>query len=79
MQNAKLGFKDWRFISNPCILLALAFSIQPFASKIDAETTLVDEVGAYKPENRRLTDATHLVAVLTPMPNVSAFSLKPKP
>ena len=58
------------------IALALAFSIQPFASKIDAETSLVGEVGAYKPENRRLTDATYLVAVLTPMPNVSAAMVR---
>ena len=58
------------------IVLALAFSIQPFASKIDPETTLVDEVGAYKSENRRLTDATYLVAVLTPMPNVNAAMVR---
>mgnify|MGYP001333480908 CR=1 FL=1 len=69
MKSSVLEIGAWLLVL--VIVLALAFSIQPFTSKIDAERTLVDEVGAYKPKNCRLTDATYLVAVLTPMSNVS--------
>ena len=70
MKSSVLKIGGWLLVL--IIVLVLALSIQPFPSKIDAETTLVGEVGAYEPENRRLTDASYLVAVLTQMPNVSA-------
>ena len=74
MKSSVLKIGAWLLVL--VIVLALAFSIQPFASKIDAEMTLVDVVGAYKPENRRLPDATYLVVMLTPMPNVSADTVR---
>ena len=54
------------------LLLFAAFTVQPFAPTIDAETTLVEQPGTYASEIRRLPDATYLVAVRTPMPGVSA-------
>ena len=74
MKSSVLKIGGWLLVL--IIVLVLALSIQPFPSKIDAETTLVDEAAAYKPENRRLTDATYLIAVLTQMPNVSANTVR---
>ena len=49
-----------------------ALTVQPFAPEIDAEATLIEGAGTYKPEKRRMKDATYLVAVRTLMPGVSA-------
>ena len=50
------------------LLLFAAFTVQPFAPTIDAETTLVEQPGTYASDIRRLPDATYLVAVRAPMP-----------
>ena len=58
-------------------LLALSvfisiFGLQPFQQTIDAEKALVNQSGVYSAEVRRLPDASYLVAVRTPMPEVKA-------
>ena len=54
------------------VILAAAFTIQPYAPQIDAEATLIDGPDRYQTEKKRLVDGTYLVSVRTPMPNVSA-------
>ena len=46
--------------------------LTPFKQTIDANKTLVEQTGVYANEVRRLPDATYLVAVRTPMPEVKA-------
>ena len=54
------------------VLAFVAASIQPYPPNIDAETTLIEALGHYPSEHRRLKDGTYLVAVRTPMPDVTA-------
>ena len=54
------------------VIVLSIFGLQPFKTSIDAETTLVKEIEAYKTEVRRLPDASYLVAVRTPMLDVKA-------
>ena len=46
--------------------------LKPFKQTIDAKKTLVEQTGVYVNEVRRLSDASYLVAVRTPMPKVKA-------
>ena len=46
--------------------------LKPFKQTIDANKTLVEQTGVYANEVRRLSDASYLVAVRTPMPKVKA-------
>ena len=46
--------------------------LKPLKQTIDANKTLVEQTGVYANEVRRLSDATYLVAVRTPMPGVKA-------
>jgi hypothetical protein len=46
--------------------------LKPFKQTIDANKTLVEQTGVYVNEVRRLSDASYLVAVRTPMPKVKA-------
>ena len=54
------------------LIIISIFGLQPFRQTIDTEKTLVEETGVYATEVRRLPDATYLVAVRTPMPEVKA-------
>ena len=54
------------------LIIILIFGLLPFRQTIDAEKTLVEDTGVYVTEVRRLPDATYLVAVRTPMPEVKA-------
>ena len=54
------------------LIIILIFGLLPFRQTIDAEKALVEETGVYATEVRRLPDATYLVAVRTPMPDVKA-------
>jgi len=54
------------------LIIILIFGLLPFRQTIDAEKSLVVETGVYATEVRRLPDATYLVAVRTPMPEVKA-------
>ena len=54
------------------LIIISIFGLQPFRQTIDAEKTLVEGTGVYVTEVRRLPDATYLVAVRTPMPEVKA-------
>ena len=54
------------------LIIISIFGLQPFRQTIDAEKTLVEDTGVYATEVRRLPDATYLVAVRTPMPEVKA-------
>ena len=54
------------------LIIVSIFGLQPFRQTIDAEKALVVETGVYATEVRRLPDATYLVAVRTPMPEVKA-------
>ena len=54
------------------LIIILIFGLLPFRQTIDAEKALVVETGVYATEVRRLPDATYLVAVRTPMPDVKA-------
>ena len=54
------------------LIIILIFGLLPFRQTIDAEKALVEETGVYATEVRRLPDATYLVAVRTPMPEVKA-------
>jgi len=54
------------------LIIISIFGLQPFRQTIDAEKTLVEDTGVYVTEVRRLPDATYLVAVRTPMPEVKA-------
>ena len=54
------------------LIIILIFGLLPFRQTIDAEKALVVETGVYATEVRRLPDATYLVAVRTPMPEVKA-------
>jgi len=46
--------------------------LKPFKQTVDANKTLVEQIGVYVNEVRRLSDASYLVAVRTPMPKVKA-------
>ena len=54
------------------LIIVSIFGLQPFRQTIDAEKTLIEDTGVYVTEVRRLPDATYLVAVRTPMPEVKA-------
>ena len=54
------------------LIIILIFGLLPFRQTIDADKALVVETGVYATEVRRLPDATYLVAVRTPMPEVKA-------
>ncbi len=54
------------------LIIISIFGLPPFRQTIDAEKTLVEDTGVYVTEVRRLPDATYLVAVRTPMPEVKA-------
>jgi len=54
------------------LIIISIFGLQPFRQTIDTEKTLVEDTGVYATEVRRLPDATYLVAVRTPMPEVKA-------
>jgi len=54
------------------LIIISIFGLQPFRQTIDAEKTLAEDTGVYATEVRRLPDATYLVAVRTPMPEVKA-------
>ena len=54
------------------LIIISIFGLQPFRQTMDAEKTLVEDTGVYVTEVRRLPDATYLVAVRTPMPEVKA-------
>lgn len=64
------------------ILLALllavmaGFLLQPLDAVLDAEATLTDGADRYASEIRRLPDASYLVAVRTPMPDVKAHMVR---
>ena len=64
-----------------CSLLALLvvisiFGLRPFQQTIDAEKALVKQAEVYATEIRRLPDASYLVAVRTPMPEVKVDMLR---
>ena len=54
------------------LIVVSIFGLQPFKTSIDAETALIKETESYETEVRRLTDASYLVPVRTPMPGVKA-------
>ena len=54
------------------IIIISVFGLQPFRQTIDAEKTLVEQVGLYATEVSRLPDASYLVAVRTPMLEIKA-------
>ena len=54
------------------VVVISVFGLQPFRQTIDAGKALVEETGVYATEVRRLPDASYLVAVRTPMPEVKA-------
>ena len=54
------------------VIIVSSFGFQPFKQSIDADKTLVEEMGVYANEVSRLPDATYLVAVRTSMPGVKA-------
>ncbi len=58
------------------LILLSVFGLQPFQQTIDAEEALVRQTGVYATEIRRLSDASYLVAVRTPMPEVKADMLR---
>ncbi len=63
------------FVTYSLLALFIAISVyglQPFRQTIDADKTLIEQTGVYASEVRRLPDATYLVAVRTPMPDVTA-------
>ena len=59
------------------ILIVIAkFGFQPLTISIDAQKALIEKVGVYSNEVRRLPDGTFLVAVRTFMPDVKAEMVK---
>ena len=58
------------------LILLSVFGLQPFQQTIDAEEALVKQTGVYATEIRRLSDASYLVAVRTPMLEVTADMLR---
>ncbi len=58
------------------LIIISVFGLQPFQQTIDAEKALVKQTGVYTEEIRRLPDASYLVAVRTPMPEVKAEMLR---
>ena len=58
------------------LILLSVFGLQPFQQTIDAEEALVKQTGVYANEIRRLSDASYLVAVRTPMLEVTADMLR---
>ena len=58
------------------LILISVFGLQPFQQTIDAEEALVKQTGVYANEIRRLSDASYLVAVRTPMLEVTADMLR---
>ena len=58
------------------LIIISVFGLQPFQQTIDAEKALVKQTGVYAEEIRRLPDASYLVAVRTPMPEVKVEMLR---
>ena len=58
------------------LILIAVFGLRPFQQTIDAEEALVKQTGVYANEIRRLSDASYLVAVRTPMLEVTADMLR---
>ena len=58
------------------LIIISVFGLRPFQQTIDAEKALVKQAGVYATEVRRLPDASYLVAVRTPMPEVKADMLR---
>ena len=54
------------------LIIIFVFGFKPFTSTIDPEKALINETGVYPNEIKRLSDATYLVSVRTPMPGVTA-------
>jgi hypothetical protein len=54
------------------LIIIVVFGFKPFTSTIDPEKALINETGVYPNEIKRLSDATYLVSVRTPMPGVTA-------
>ena len=58
------------------LILISVFGLRPFRQTIDAEVALIEQIGVYATEIRRLSDASYLVAVRTPMLEVKADMLR---
>ena len=58
------------------LIIISVFGLRPFQKTIDAEKALVKQAGVYATEARRLSDASYLVAVRTPMPEVKVDMLR---
>ena len=58
------------------LIIISVFGLRPFQQTIDAEKALVKQAGVYVTEVRRLPDASYLVVVRTPMPEVKADMLR---
>jgi len=58
------------------LIIISIFGLRPFQTTIDSEKALVKQVGVYATEVRRLPDASYLVAVRTPMPEVKIDMLR---
>ena len=54
------------------LIIIFVFGFKPFTSTLDPEKALINETGVYPNEIKRLSDATYLVSVRTPMPGVTA-------
>tara|TARA_B100001079_G_C16265189_1_gene449536 strand:- start:69 stop:818 length:750 start_codon:yes stop_codon:yes gene_type:complete len=58
------------------LIIISVFGLRPCQQNIDAEKTLVKQAEVYATEIRRLPDASYLVAVRTPMPEVKSDMLR---
>jgi len=58
------------------LIIISVFGLRPFRQTIDAELALIEQIGVYATEIRRLSDASYLVAVRTPMLEVKADMLR---
>jgi len=58
------------------LIIISVFGLRPFQKTIDAEKALVKQAGVYATEARRLSDASYLVALRTPMPEVKVDMLR---
>ena len=68
-----INLKKFIIYSSIALLIIVSiYGLQPFNQFIDADKTLVEESGVYATQVIRLPDATYLVAVRTPMPEVKA-------
>ncbi|MBR51217.1 MAG: hypothetical protein CMD58_01740 [Gammaproteobacteria bacterium] len=64
--------KKLGFLSIFLIVALAILSFQPHNTTLDANETLIEEPNTYLTEYRRLKDSSYLVAVRTPMSNVTA-------